>query len=66
MMKDLLRSSPFRITLLYTLLFTASSVVMLAFIYLGASREFRKTLQSQIANETAILQRTFRSAAMPS
>ncbi len=61
MLKDLLRSSPFQITLLYTLVFTASSIVMLAFIYLGASREFRKTLQGQIANETAILQRTFRT-----
>ncbi|HKJ63653.1 MAG TPA: HAMP domain-containing sensor histidine kinase, partial [Hyphomicrobiales bacterium] len=59
MLKDLLRSSPFRITILYTLLFTVSSVVMLAFIYFGASREFKKTLQNQITTETDILQRDF-------
>ena len=59
MLKDLLRSSPLRITLLYTLLFTVSSVAMLAFIYLAASAEFKKTLQNQIATETDLLQRTF-------
>ncbi len=59
MIKDLLRSSPFRITVLFTVLFTVSSVVMLAFIYVGASREFRKTLRNQIATETAVLKRDF-------
>ena len=61
MLKDLLRSSPFRITILYTLLFIVSSMIMLTFIYVSASREFRKTLQSQIANETALLHRTFQT-----
>ncbi len=61
MTKDLLRSSPFRITLLYLLLFTVSSVVMLAFIYLGASREFKKTLQNQISTEMSLLQGIFRT-----
>jgi signal transduction histidine kinase len=61
MIRDLLRSSPFRITLLYTLLFTVSSVVMLVFIYVAASQEFKKTLQNQIANETAVLRRRYQA-----
>jgi signal transduction histidine kinase len=61
MIKDLLRGSPFRITLLYTLLFTISSVAMLIFIYVAASREFKKTLQNQIANETAVLRKRYKA-----
>jgi signal transduction histidine kinase len=59
MIRDILRSSPFRITLLYTLLFTLSSVVMLIFIYFAASKEFKKTLQNQIANEAAVLRKRY-------
>ncbi|MEJ2117143.1 MAG: HAMP domain-containing sensor histidine kinase, partial [Alphaproteobacteria bacterium] len=36
---------------------------MLVFIYVGASHEFKKTLKHQIANEAAVLQRSFRIKA---
>jgi signal transduction histidine kinase len=59
MFTDLLRSSHFRITILYMLFFTLSSVAMLVSIYFEASREFRKTLQDQIATESEYLRREF-------
>jgi signal transduction histidine kinase len=60
MIKDLLRSSPFRITLLYVLLFFASLILMFSYIYIAASREFEKTSKHQIVTETAVLERIFR------
>jgi signal transduction histidine kinase len=59
MIRDLLRSSPFRVTLLYLLFFTLSSAAMLMFIYISASHEFKKTLQNQILTESEVLHRIF-------
>jgi signal transduction histidine kinase len=57
MSMDLLRSSHFRITILCMLFFTLSSMAMLVAIHFEASREFRKTLQDQIATESEYLRR---------
>jgi signal transduction histidine kinase len=65
MIRHLLRSSPFRITLLFLLAFTISSVTMLSFIYFSASSEFEKTLQNQIMAETVVLQRIFDTKGFP-
>lgn len=60
MIKDILRSSPFRITLLYVVLFFASLIVILSYIYIAASHEFEKTSKRQVVTETAVLERIFR------
>ncbi len=64
MTRKLLRSSPFRITFLYFIVFSVSLVLILSYIYIAASREFEKTSKHQIVTETALLERIFREKGL--
>ncbi|MEJ2228063.1 MAG: HAMP domain-containing sensor histidine kinase [Alphaproteobacteria bacterium] len=65
MIRNFLRSTPFRVSLLHGLIFIISLIITLLYVYIGASREFKKTLRNQITTETQVLQRIFSGQGAP-
>ena len=57
----MLRSNAFRIAGLYSILFAAALVALLAIIYLKSTKEFREDLRNKIKAETAILLAVYRN-----